>query len=96
MLRRVVDFSLDNRWIVLSLAVAVIAFGLYTMWNIPIEAFTTGLPGGRKIHRLNPGSSENALRLLPLMASLAALLLFAQLARRVYGDVSHGALNYAA
>jgi cobalt-zinc-cadmium resistance protein CzcA len=39
MLRRVVDFSLDNRWIVLSLAVAVIAFGLYTMWNIPIEAF---------------------------------------------------------
>jgi Cu/Ag efflux pump CusA len=54
MLRRVVDFSLDNRWIVLSLAVAVIAFGLYTMWNIPIEAFTTGLPGGRKIHRLNP------------------------------------------
>jgi hypothetical protein len=42
------------------------------------------------------GSSENALRLLPLMASLAALLLFAQLARRVYGDVSHGALNYAA
>ena len=39
MLRRIVDFSLDNRWIVLSVTVAVIAFGLYTMWNIPIEAF---------------------------------------------------------
>jgi cobalt-zinc-cadmium resistance protein CzcA len=39
MLRRIVDFSLDNRWIVLSVAVGIIAFGLYTMWNIPIEAF---------------------------------------------------------
>src|SRR3984893_7561587 len=39
MLRRIVDFSLDNRWIVLSLTGAIIAFGLYTMWSIPIEAF---------------------------------------------------------
>src|SRR6266403_3626145 len=39
MLRRIVDFSLDNRWIVLSVAAGIIAFGLYTMWNIPIEAF---------------------------------------------------------
>src|SRR6266851_3157539 len=39
MLRRIVDFSLDNRWIVLSITAALIAFGLYTMWNIPIEAF---------------------------------------------------------
>src|SRR5579864_7838875 len=39
MLRRIVDFSLDNRWIVLSAAVGIIAFGVYTMWNIPIEAF---------------------------------------------------------
>jgi heavy metal efflux system protein len=39
MLRRIIDFSLDNRWIVLSVTAAVIAFGLYTMWNIPIEAF---------------------------------------------------------
>ena len=39
MLRRLIDFSLDNRWVVLSATVALIAFGLYTMWNIPIEAF---------------------------------------------------------
>ena len=39
MLRRIVDFSLDKRWIVLAVAVGIIAFGLYTMWNIPIEAF---------------------------------------------------------
>jgi heavy metal efflux system protein len=39
MLQRIVDFSLDNRWIVLSVTAALIAFGLYTMWNIPIEAF---------------------------------------------------------
>ena len=39
MLRRIVDFSLDNRWIVLSLTAGLIAMGLYTMWNIPIEAF---------------------------------------------------------
>src|ERR1700680_2776006 len=39
MLRRIVDFSLDNRWIVLSIAVGIVAFGLYAMWNLPIEAF---------------------------------------------------------
>jgi cobalt-zinc-cadmium resistance protein CzcA len=39
LLRRIIDFSLDNQWVVLSVTVAVIAFGLYTMWNIPIEAF---------------------------------------------------------
>src|SRR5215469_9544140 len=39
MLHRLIDFSLDNRWVVLSATFAVIAFGLYTMWNIPIEAF---------------------------------------------------------
>src|SRR5258708_26704713 len=39
MLRRIVDFSLDKRWIVVAVAVGIIAFGLYTMWNIPIEAF---------------------------------------------------------
>jgi len=39
MLRRIVDFSLDNRLIVLSVTAALIAFGFYTMWNIPIEAF---------------------------------------------------------
>jgi len=39
MLRRIVDFSLDNRWIVLSIAVGLIALGLYTMLSIPIEAF---------------------------------------------------------
>jgi len=39
MLRRIVDFSLDNCWIVLSVTAGLIALGLYTMWNIPIEAF---------------------------------------------------------
>src|ERR1700730_13638123 len=39
MLRRIVDFSLDNRWIVLSITAGLIALGVYTMWNIPIEAF---------------------------------------------------------
>jgi heavy metal efflux system protein len=39
MLRRLIDFSLDNRWVVLSATLAIVAFGLYTMWNIPIEAF---------------------------------------------------------
>jgi heavy metal efflux system protein len=39
MLRRIVDLSLDNRWIVLSITAGLIALGVYTMWNIPIEAF---------------------------------------------------------
>jgi hypothetical protein len=52
-------------------------------WN---EASPPGFLVAEKFIVSILGSSENALRLLPLMASLAALLLFAQLARRVCGD----------
>src|SRR5260370_38771567 len=39
MWRRIGYFCVDKRWIVLSVAVGIIALGLYAMWNIPIEAF---------------------------------------------------------
>src|SRR5260370_11690802 len=39
MWRRIGYFCVDKRWIVLSVTAAMIALGLYTMWNIPIEAF---------------------------------------------------------
>src|SRR5882757_7126003 len=39
MLRRLIDFSLDYRWIILSITAAIVAAGVYTIWTIPIEAF---------------------------------------------------------
>lgn len=39
MLKRLIDFALDYRWIVFSATGAVAVFGAYLMWNIPIEAF---------------------------------------------------------
>jgi heavy metal efflux system protein len=39
MLRRLIDFSLDYRWIILSITAAIVVAGVYTIWTIPIEAF---------------------------------------------------------
>ncbi|HET8548955.1 MAG TPA: CusA/CzcA family heavy metal efflux RND transporter [Bryobacteraceae bacterium] len=39
MLRRIIDFSLDNRWIVVVGLCALMAGGLYTVSRLPIEAF---------------------------------------------------------
>lgn len=39
MLRRLIDFALAYQWLVLSATCAVMVFGTYIMWNIPIEAF---------------------------------------------------------
>jgi cobalt-zinc-cadmium resistance protein CzcA len=39
MLQRLIDFHLDHRWFVLAGLAGIIAFGLYTMLQIPIEAF---------------------------------------------------------
>ncbi len=39
MLKRIIDFHLDHRWFVLAGLTGIIAYGLYTMLQIPIEAF---------------------------------------------------------
>src|SRR6266851_84943 len=39
MLWRLIDFSLDYRWIILSITAAIVVAGVYTIWTIPIEAF---------------------------------------------------------
>ena len=39
MLGRIIDFSLDNRWIVIIAICALIAGGVYTVLRLPIEAF---------------------------------------------------------
>jgi cobalt-zinc-cadmium resistance protein CzcA len=39
MLRRIIDFHLDHRLFVLVGLIGIVAFGLYTMTQIPIEAF---------------------------------------------------------
>ncbi|HWR52863.1 MAG TPA: CusA/CzcA family heavy metal efflux RND transporter [Bryobacteraceae bacterium] len=39
MLGRIIDFHLEHRWFVLAGLAGIIAFGLYTMTQIPIEAF---------------------------------------------------------
>jgi cobalt-zinc-cadmium resistance protein CzcA len=39
MLKRLIDFHLDHRWFVLFGLIGIVAFGFYTMLQIPIEAF---------------------------------------------------------
>src|ERR1700730_11927887 len=39
MLARVVDFALDNRWLVLASLVALLVAGGYVLLNLPIDAF---------------------------------------------------------
>jgi heavy metal efflux system protein len=88
MLRRVIDFSLDNRWVVLSVTVALIALGLYTMWNIPIEAFpdltntqvdvTVETPGmsPTEVEQLVTFPLETALMGLPHMQTIRSISKF--------------------
>ena len=39
MLRRIVDFHMDHRWMVLIGVTGIIAAGLWAMLRIPIDAF---------------------------------------------------------
>jgi cobalt-zinc-cadmium resistance protein CzcA len=39
MLNRLIDFHLDHRWFVLAGLIGIVAVGLYTMSQLPIEAF---------------------------------------------------------
>ncbi len=39
MLKRIIDFALDNRWLVLAALALMIAGGLYVAMHIPIDAF---------------------------------------------------------
>jgi Cu/Ag efflux pump CusA len=38
-LRGLIDFALNYRWVVLSVTAGIAALGVYIMLNIPIEAF---------------------------------------------------------
>jgi cobalt-zinc-cadmium resistance protein CzcA len=39
MIRRLVDFSLDNRWLVLGAAILLFAWGVVSFHNLPVEAY---------------------------------------------------------
>jgi len=39
MIRRLVDFSLNNRWLVLGLAIMLFAWGIVSFHNLPVEAY---------------------------------------------------------
>ena len=39
MLNRIIDFALDDRWLVLAALVALLAVGGYVLFNLPIDAF---------------------------------------------------------
>jgi cobalt-zinc-cadmium resistance protein CzcA len=39
MLNRIIDFSLNNRWFVAAGVLALILGGIYTVLNLPIDAF---------------------------------------------------------
>jgi heavy metal efflux system protein len=39
MIRKLVDFALDNRWLVLGLAILLFAWGIVSFHNLPVEAY---------------------------------------------------------
>ena len=39
MLNRIVDFTLENRWIVLVSILILLGVGTYALYTIPVEAF---------------------------------------------------------
>ena len=39
MIRKLVDFSLNNRWLVLGLAIMLFAWGILSFHNLPVEAY---------------------------------------------------------
>lgn len=39
MIRRLVDFALDNRWLVLGAAILLFAWGIISFRNLPVEAY---------------------------------------------------------
>ena len=39
MIRKIVDFALDNRWLVLGLAIMLFAWGIVSFHNLPVEAY---------------------------------------------------------
>ncbi len=39
MIRKVVDFALNNRWLVLGLAIMLFAWGIISFHNLPVEAY---------------------------------------------------------
>ena len=41
MFRAIVDFSLNNRLLVLAAAIVVIAYGLVTLQQLPVDVFLT-------------------------------------------------------
>ena len=39
MLKRIIDFHLEHRWLVLTGVLGIVGFGVYSMWQIPVDAF---------------------------------------------------------
>jgi heavy metal efflux system protein len=39
MIRRIVDFALNNRWMVLAIALVLFFWGIVSFHNLPIEAY---------------------------------------------------------
>src|ERR1700739_300464 len=39
MLKRIINFSLDNRWMILAFLMALVIAGAYVLFNLPIDAF---------------------------------------------------------
>ncbi len=85
MLRRLIDFALDYRWLVMALTGGAALLGVWAMWNIPIEAFpdltstqvvvTTECPGMSpvEVERLVTFPLETALMGIPHMQTVRSV-----------------------
>ena len=76
MLRAVIEFSLNNRYLVLSIALILVFFGIVALWQLPFDAFPDTTPTMVQVNVSAPGWSTEDLELLvtfPIEQSLTGL-----------------------
>jgi cobalt-zinc-cadmium resistance protein CzcA len=76
MLSAVIEFSLNNRYLVLSIALILVFFGIVALWQLPFDAFPDTTPTMVQVNVSAPGWSTEDLELLvtfPIEQSLTGL-----------------------
>jgi len=76
MLKRIIEFSLNYRYVVLSLAFILILFGVIALWQLPFDAFPDTTPVLVQVNVAAPGWSPDDLELLvtyPIEQTLTGL-----------------------
>jgi len=81
MLKKIIEISLNYRYVILSLALILIIFGIVALWNLPFDAFPDTTPVMVQVNVAAPGWSPDDLERLvtwPIEQSLTGLASLAE------------------